>query len=117
MRDPAFLAKATKGPLAFMTLAPGAAPSMGPYLGMWFIYCLVVSCFAACTAGYALQRGTEYDEVFCFVACVAFSGYVLALWQMSIWYRRAWTTTIKATIDGLIYAGLTAGAFGWLWPR
>ncbi len=38
------------------------------------------------------------------------------LWQMSIWYRRAWLTTIKATVDGLIYALLTAGTFVWLWP-
>ena len=37
MRDPAFIAKATKGPLAFMTLAAGSAPSMGPSLGMWFV--------------------------------------------------------------------------------
>jgi hypothetical protein len=44
-------------------------------------------------------------------------GYTLALWPMSIWYRRAWTITIKSTIDGLIYALLTAGTFGWLWPR
>jgi hypothetical protein len=25
--------------------------------------------------------------------------------------------TIKANVDGLIYAMLTAGVFGWLWPR
>jgi hypothetical protein len=25
--------------------------------------------------------------------------------------------TIKEVIDGLIYALLTAGTFGWLWPR
>jgi len=36
---------------------------------------------------------------------------------MSIWYRRAWSMTIKATVDGLIYALLTAGTFGWLWPH
>jgi hypothetical protein len=24
---------------------------------------------------------------------------------------------IKATADGLIYALLTGGTFGWLWPR
>jgi hypothetical protein len=41
----------------------------------------------------------------------------VALWQMSIWYRRAWSTTIKSSIDGLIYACLTAGTFGWLWPK
>ena len=47
----------------------------------------------------------------------AFVGYALALWQMSIWYRRSWGTTLRSTIDGLIYALLTAGVFGWLWPR
>jgi hypothetical protein len=26
-------------------------------------------------------------------------------------------TTIKATVDGFIQALLTAGSFGWLWPR
>jgi hypothetical protein len=36
---------------------------------------------------------------------------------MSIWYHRAWMTTIKSTVDAFIYATLTAGMFGWLWPR
>jgi hypothetical protein len=36
---------------------------------------------------------------------------------MSIRYRRGWSITIKTTIDGLIDASLTAGVFGWLWPR
>ena len=40
-----------------------------------------------------------------------------SLFQMSIWYRRAWSTTIKTTVGGLVYALLTAGMFGWLWPR
>ena len=117
MRDPAFIAKATKGPLAFMTLAPGVSPSMGPYLGQWFVYCVVVGVFAAYIAGRALPAGTLYLDVFRFAGATAFIGYTTALWQMSIWYRRAWSTTIKATVDGLIYALLTAGAFGWLWPR
>ena len=47
----------------------------------------------------------------------AFVAYTLALWPMSIWYRRSWITTIKATVDGLIYALLTAGIFAWLWPH
>ncbi len=41
----------------------------------------------------------------------------LPLWQLSIWYRRDWMTTIKSTIDGLIYGLLTGGTFGWLWPH
>jgi hypothetical protein len=44
-------------------------------------------------------------------------GYSFALWQLAIWYRRAWGTTIRSTVDGLLYALLTAGTFGWLWPR
>lgn len=31
--------------------------------------------------------------------------------------HRAWMTTLKAPADGLTYALLTGGAFGWLWPR
>jgi hypothetical protein len=49
-------------------------------------------------------------------ATVAFAGYALALWQYSIWYGRAWSVTIRSTIDGLIYGLLTGAAFGWLWP-
>jgi hypothetical protein len=44
-------------------------------------------------------------------------GFALALWQMTIWYRRSWVITMKSTIDGLIYACLMGGVFGWLWPR
>ena len=60
---------------------------------------------------------SQYLRVFQVTGATAFAGYALALWQMSIWYRRDWTTTIKSTIDGLIYALLTAGTFGWLWTR
>ena len=90
---------------------------MGRNLILWFLYSVVVSLFAAYLAGRALSPGASYRTVFRFAGATAFIGYAAALWQMSIWYRRAWATTIKATADGLIYALLTAGAFGWLWPR
>jgi len=54
---------------------------------------------------------------FRFAGCAAFAGYSLALLQHSIWYRRSWWTTAKSMFDGLIYGLLTAGIFGWLWPR
>ena len=90
---------------------------MGKNLMIWFVYAVVVGVFAGYVAGRALPVGAPYLAAFRFAGTVAFVGYALALWQMSIWYRRAWTTTIKATIDGLIYALLTAVSFGWLWPR
>jgi len=55
--------------------------------------------------------------VFRFAGSTAFMGYSLALAQNSIWYRRNWGTTFKSMFDGLVYALLTAGTFGWLWPR
>ena len=117
MGSPEFLEKLKKGPVAVLTVIPNGPPSMGRNLGLWFVYILVVSVFAAYIAGRALPHGTVYLQVFRFVGASAFMGYSLALWQMSIWYRRSWTITIKATIDGLIYALLTAGTFGWLWPK
>ena len=65
----------------------------------------------------ALPVGADYLHIFRFVGVTAFLSYSMALWQMSIWYHRSWISTIKSTIDGLIYALLTAGMFGWLWPR
>ena len=47
----------------------------------------------------------------------AFLGYSLALWQNTIWFKRALATTVKSTIDGLVYGLVTAGVFASLWPR
>ncbi len=116
MRSPAFLEKVKQGPVMVVTVMPNAPVAMGRNLTLWFLYSAVVGGFAAYVAGRALPHGAAYMQVFCFVAVTAFLGYAVALWQMSIWYQRAWSTTFKATVDGLIYALLTAGTFGWLWP-
>jgi hypothetical protein len=117
MRDPAFLEKVNQGPNVILTVMPSGSLSMGRSLALWFLYSVVVGLFAAYVASRALAPGAEYIQVFRFAGTTAFLGYAVALWQMSIWYRRAWSTTVKATVDGLIYALLTAGTFGWLWPR
>jgi hypothetical protein len=117
MRSPEFAEKIRKGPVMILTVVPSGPMSMGRNLVLWFLYCVVVGLLAAYVAGRALPVGAAYLRVFQFVGVTAFVGYSVALWQMSIWYRRAWSATIKATVDGLIYALLTAGTFGWLWPR
>ena len=116
MRSAEFAEKVRRGPNIILTVLPNEAWSMGRNLGMWFLYVLIVSIFAAYVAGRALLPGAEYLAVFRFAGVAAFLSYTVALWQMSIWYRRAWSLTTKATVDGLIYALLTAGTFGWLWP-
>lgn len=116
VKEPANMEKFVKGPIAVITVMRSGAPSMGPQLAQWFVYCLVVSVFAAYIAGRALEPGAHYLAVFRFAGATAFIGYSLALWQDSIWYKKQVSTTIKNTFDGLIYGLLTGGAFGWLWP-
>ena len=117
MKDPAFLEKFHKGPVAMLTVMRGGSMSMGKNLAGWFIYCLVVSIFAAYIAGRALPPGSPYLQVHRFAGATAFVGYVLASWQSSVWYKRKWTTNVRNTIDGLIYGFLTGGTFGAFWPK
>ncbi len=117
MKTPEYQDKLKKGPVLVATVMPSGPFAMGSSLALWFVYCLAVAFFAAYVAGSSLPSGAAYLKVFRIVGTVAFTGYALALWQSSIWYRRSWATTIRFNIDGLIYAALTAGVFGWLWPK
>lgn len=117
MRSPEFSEKLKKGPVMMFTVLPNGPSPMGTNLALWFLYSAVVGFLAAYVAGRALDATATYLDVFRFIGTTAFIGYSAALWQMSIWYKRAWSTTLKTTIDGLLYALVTAGTFGWLWPR
>jgi hypothetical protein len=117
MKTPAFVEKLNKGPVAFMTVVPSGPSNMGSSLLKWFLYSVAVSAVAAYVGGRALGPGADYLSVFRFVGTTAFCCYAMALPQHSIWYRRNWGTTIRSMFDGLVYASLTAGTFGWLWPR
>src|SRR5262249_20614270 len=109
MRSPAFTAKMAAGPVMMLRMLPNGPGTMGTSLAGWFIYSLVVGLFSAYVASRALAPGAAYLSVFQLIGTTAFLGYSAALWQMSIWYRRPWLTTIKSTIDGLVYALVSAG--------
>lgn len=117
MKDPAFIDKVKRGPSVFMTVLPGRDLSMGPQLAQWFVFLLVVSLFAGYVAGAAVGPGADYLTVFRFAGTTAFIAYALGFYPQSIWYRRSWGMQLKNTFDGLVYGLLTAGVFGWLWPR
>jgi hypothetical protein len=90
---------------------------MGPFLGQWFGYCLLVAFFTAYIAAHTLAAGVNYLEIFRVVGAVAFMSYGLANVANGIWKGEPWGMVAKEVIDGLIYGLLTAGTFGWLWPR
>ena len=114
--DKAFAELAARGPMVTMTVLPGQVV-IARNLVLWFVYCIVVALCAAYIAGEALPPGAASKKVFQFAGATAFFGFALGLWQQTIWYSRSWVTTLKSTIDGLIYAAVIAGVFAWLWPR
>lgn len=117
MRSSEFMEKMKRGPAVMMTVFPPWSGSMAGNLSQWFVYCLVVSFLAAYVAGAALPPGTATGVRICqFAGTTAFIAYSVALWQMSIWYRRSWSMTLKSTFDGVIYAAVTCLVMGWLWP-
>jgi len=117
MNSPEFIEKLKRGPVLMLQVRKNGQDSMGSRLGLWFIYSLFVSSFAGFVAGIALRPGADSHDVFHLVALTAFAAYSIALWQMSIWYDRPWILSLKSTVDGAIYALVTAGTFAWLWPR
>jgi hypothetical protein len=117
MGSPEMLEKYKKGPVGVMTVLPSGPPTMGKQLIQWFLFCLAVGIAVAYLAGRALGPGASYLAVFRFAGTGAFYAHAFGRVIESIWMGRAWSTTCKNVLDGLLYALVTAGTFGWLWPR
>jgi len=117
MKSPAIMEKFKQGPVGFMTVLPSGPPAMGKYLGSWFAYCLVVAFFTAYLTFHTVGTGAHYLIVFRVAGTAAFMSFGLGPLANSIWKGQPWSMTIKEVIDGLIFGLLTAGTFGWLWPR
>ena len=113
-RTEEFQAKMKKGPVIHLTVQKPYT-GMGKSLGQWFVYSIVVSIFSAYLGVHAVGPDAHYLDVFRFVGCAAFMGYSLALFQDPIWTSKNWSATLRSAFDGLIYALVTAGTFGWLW--
>jgi hypothetical protein len=112
---PEFVEKLTRGPVLIMTVVPNGPMNMSKPLMHWFVYTIVVSSLVAYVAAATLPADAAYLAVFRVAGATAFIAYAAGLWQQSIWYNRPWGTTLRFTLDGLIYGLLTGGAFGWLW--
>jgi len=116
MRSSAFAEKVKRGPRVVMTVLPAGPMSMGKNLIGWFAYLLVVAALVALLDAIVLRPGAHHHDVFHVTVIAAFLGYAAALWQMVIWYNRSIGTTLRSTIDGVIYALVTAGVFSYFWP-
>jgi hypothetical protein len=117
MKSPAMTEKYNQGPVGMMTVFPSGPPVMPKFLGLWFAYCLLIGFFVAYLAAHTIPLHTHYRAVFRIVGTAAFLAYGLGTISNAIWKGQTWSFTIKEVLDGLVYALLTAGTFGWLWPK
>ena len=117
MKSAPVIEKMKRGPVGLLTVLPSGPPAMGKNLVQWFLYCVVISIFAAYLSGRTLAPETAFLQVFRVVGTIAFLGYGAAHAQESIWSGRSWVVTLKHLFDSVIYAALTGGTFGWLWPK
>lgn len=116
-KDEAFQKKFAEGPVAVVYLKAPGMPKMGPQLGQWFVFNLVVSVFVAYLASRTLPAGTEYLRVFQVAGTAGFLSYAMGEVPMAIWMGKPWSVAMKDVVDGLIYGLVIGGSFGWLWPR
>jgi len=104
-------------PAALLLVRNPGKFAMGKSLGSWFAYALVIAIFVAYLTGHTRGVGSHYLEVFRVAGAAAFLAFGFRGIPDAVWYGKPWVVAFKEMIDGLIYALLIAGTFGWLWPR
>jgi len=117
MQSPEMQKKFEQGPLGTLWIKKPGKIQLGPFLLKWILYTLVVSTLCAYLAGFMLLPGADYMRVF---RVVAIAGWLAYSWQApsdSIWKGKPWSSTFREMVDGLVYGLITAGTFGWLWPK
>lgn len=117
MNTPETQAKFKDGPVGHLIVLPNGPVSLPKYLLQWFVFCLIVGFFVAYLAGHTIHMGAPYRYVFRVVGTAAFLAYGIGGLSNGIWKGIPWKMVFFEAFDGLIYSLLTAGTFGWLWPR
>ncbi|MBX3119233.1 MAG: hypothetical protein KF784_09220 [Fimbriimonadaceae bacterium] len=117
MKDPEVVEKMNKGPIGILTVFPGPV-NMGRNLGLTFLFYVVVGILIAFLGWNGLPAGTAHTfmDVFRFCGVAAFLAHGLGWMPMIIWYGGN-KMFMPYLVDGIIYAAVTGGVFGWLWPK
>ncbi len=116
MANEAMQKKFNDGPVAMISVMPNGMPPMGKLLGQQIIFFVAGSFLIAYLATLSIPAGAEYMEVFRSVFVASFLTYGWAQIPYSIWMGQPWSNCLRFLMDALIYSGVTAGTFAWLWP-
>jgi hypothetical protein len=118
MERPDVKAALAKGPIGFVTIAKPGSRGMGPMLVQSFLFYIIVSTFVAYIAWHAgLGLDATKASIVRLVGTITLMTYGFGVAQESIWFARPWKSYAASLFDAAVYAGVTAGIFGWLWPK
>lgn len=107
-----------KGPVGYVTIGRPGRPSMPKMMVQLLVYFTASSFLVAYVAWHArLGLGAPYRSVFRIVGTVATMAYALGTVPESIWFARPWKSFGLQLADSLACGLVTAGIFGWLWPK
>jgi hypothetical protein len=117
MGTPEMLKKYQEGPVMHFTILPKGMPNMGKYLGLWFVWSLVIATVAAYLT--AKAYGVEDAPVLRaskFFAALIFIAHGFGTITESIWVGRPWSSSAKYLLDAALYAIGSGAVMFWLWP-
>ena len=115
--SPEYKEMARRGPVGILRVRdPASVLNMGPAMLKAVVVNLVIGVFVAYLASVALEPGAAYLSVFQVTGTAAFMAHGFIGYQDAIWFGLPARVAFKYSLDGLVYALLTAGIFGWLWP-
>ena len=117
MKKPEVVEKFARGPVGLLTVIPSGPYNMGKSMGAWVAYIVVISVVIALVAQRMLVPGASYLSVFRRVGTVAILAYGAGNVPNAIWWGKPWSNVWREVADAVFYGLLTAGSFGWLWPR
>ena len=116
LKDPETIRKFEEGPVGILTVVRPGMPTMGSKIMLSFVFYLVISMVVAYLVSRTLDPGADYLAVFRVTGTVTWLAYGTATVPDAIWFGRPWSGIVKGLLDALVFALLTAGFFGWLWP-
>lgn len=117
MSSEAMLRKYREGPVGHFTLGPTGVPVLGKFLGMWFVWSLIVATVAA----YLAVRIHGLDQSHArgaakLVGAVIFIAHGFGTVTESIWAMRPWSSSARYLLDAALYGIGSGFVFLWLWP-
>jgi ABC-type Co2+ transport system permease subunit len=116
MHDPAYRKRAEEGPVGFVRILPPGRPSMAVPMLVSVLHYLVIGVVVAYLTSRTLAPGADYLAVFRVAGVIAWCAYFFAAVPDAIWFGKPWTSVAKLFVESLVYATVTAGVFGSLWP-